>query len=77
MQFQQSKKSLVMTPERIKVIRGRCEVLVIVLVGAKMAPQWWSSKNKAFDMRTPEEQFDFNPESVYNYLVNYSDGSYH
>jgi hypothetical protein len=61
----------------VNIMRKRCEFLVIVMVGAKMAPQWWNSPNKAFHMKTPEEEFYFNPERVYNYMMTYSRGDYY
>jgi hypothetical protein len=58
---------------RANNIRKRCEWLVIAMVGKVNSDKWWNSKNKAFDMRTPEEQYQLDPEKVYNYLMHYSD----
>jgi hypothetical protein len=55
------------------VMRGRSEVLVIALVGKVMAPKWWNSYNRAFG-ETPEQQWEKDPEVVYNYLMKYSSG---
>lgn len=55
-----------------KIKRKRCEVLVIALLGKKLAEKWWESPNKAFDQRTPEEQWQLDPESVYDYLMFYA-----
>jgi len=52
-------------------MRERSEALVIALVGKEMAPKWWDSKNKAFDLETPKVRFESNPEQVYNYLMDY------
>jgi ArsR family metal-binding transcriptional regulator len=54
-------------PERI--MRKRSEALVLALIGKNQAPNWWSSTNKAFDGKTPEEHWKVNPEDVYNYLM--------
>ena len=54
-----------------KIMRERSEALVIALVGKEMAPKWWDSNNKAFDMETPKVRFESNPEQVYNYLMDY------
>jgi len=53
------------------IMKQRSEALVIALVGKEMAPKWWESNNKAFDMETPKVRFEKNPEQVYNYLMDY------
>lgn len=58
--------------DRNKVLRARCEVLVVALVGKALAQQWWSSSNKAFEGQTPGEQFDRNAERVYSYLLSFA-----
>lgn len=50
-------------------MRKRSEALVLALIGKNQAPNWWSSANKAFDGKTPEEHWKVNPEDVYNYLM--------
>lgn len=57
---------------RIEVIRQRCDMLVVALVGKEMAPKWWQSENKAFDGKTPEVMFQKNPNAVYDYLMDYA-----
>jgi hypothetical protein len=57
-------------PER--VMRKRSEALVIALVGKNLASSWWSSANKAFDGKTPEEHWKVDPEDVYDYLMYYA-----
>lgn len=60
--------------EKIQRMRRRSESIVLALVGRDATQQWWSSRNKAFEMKTPEEMFEKNPEVVYNYLVGHVDG---
>lgn len=57
---------------KIEVIKQRCEMLVISLVGKELAPKWWQSENNAFDGKTPEVMFQQDPEAVYNYLMDHA-----
>ena len=56
-------------------LRERCDVLLLSLIGQKFVKLWWTTHNKAFD-QTPEQQFDINPESVYNYLIKHTEGEW-
>lgn len=50
-------------------MKGRCDALVIAMVGAELANGWWNSPNKAFNGQTPKEA----PlEVVYSYLMGYA-----
>jgi hypothetical protein len=51
--------------------RKRCNWLLTAMLGKDNVELWWQSRNKAFDMKTAEQQFDTDPESVYNYLVGF------
>jgi hypothetical protein len=62
--------------ERNRVLRARSEALVIALVGKDLAPQWWTSANRAFEGQTPSEQFECNAERVYSYLMRMSEGEW-
>jgi hypothetical protein len=42
------------------------------MVGPNLVNKWWQSPNKAFDMKTAQEQFDIDPEVVYNYLMGHA-----
>ena len=53
-----------------KIMRERSEVLVIAHFGRALAERWWQSPNRAFDYKTPSEQWDIDPTRVYNYLMN-------
>ena len=57
----------------LSIIRKRSEMLVVALCGAKVAPKWWESRNRAFNMETPEEVWKKDPTQVYKYLMNQSD----
>jgi hypothetical protein len=43
--------------------------MLTAMLGKDGVEAWWQSPNKAFDMKTAEEQFDIEPEVVYNYLM--------
>jgi hypothetical protein len=66
-----------MTEEQIQKIRVACDQMVAALVGKQAFEWWWNSKNKAFSMRTPQEEFLENPKNVYKYLMGHCDGSYY
>lgn len=57
---------------KVEVIRMRCEMLVVALVGKEMAVDWWNSRNKAFGDKTAEAMFLEDPEMVYNYLMDFN-----
>jgi hypothetical protein len=48
--------------------------MILSMVGAEMAPDWWNRKNYAFDGRTPNEMFEQDPERVYRYICGHVDG---
>ena len=52
-----------------KVMKQRCDALLIAMLGKTAAPEWWDSRNKAFDMLTAREQWDKDPTVVYKYLM--------
>ena len=55
-----------------KKIRKNCELLAIALLGKNTAKKWWESPNKAFDLNTPNQQWEIDPQSVYQYLLDAS-----
>lgn len=55
-----------------KIFRETCNQLVQALVGPTMCDAWWSSPNKAFDNRTPEEQWALGSDTVVNYLMHHA-----
>ncbi len=46
-----------------------CEDAIISLVGPKLAPNWWTGRNLAFDNLTPNEQWDRDPSVVVRYIM--------
>jgi hypothetical protein len=42
------------------------------MLGKDNIEKWWQSPNRAFDMKTAQEQFDIDPEVVYNYLMGHA-----
>lgn len=50
----------------------RSQLLLLALLGNKnLCEQWWNSPNKAFDLQTPKQVWDTEPEKVYGYLMHY------
>ena len=44
-------------------------VLFACLGSDELVDKWWDSPNKAFDMITPNEMLDLNPDYVVKYLL--------
>lgn len=57
-----------------KALIGRCNFLLTALVGADLVEKWWDSRNHAFDLKTPREVFENDPQEVLNYLMRFADG---
>lgn len=57
-------------------LRNRCNALVTALVGKEYADEWWDSPNKRFDGETPRKIFDIEPNRVYNYLMEFTEGEW-
>ena len=55
------------------IAKQRSNALVIAMVGEELSDKWWSSPNKAFDMRTPAGMWIKDYERVYEYLMHYAD----
>ena len=53
-------------------MRKRSEALAIAMLGKESANKWWNSRNKEFDMETPEEMWAKDHRRVYSYLMSYS-----
>lgn len=51
------------------IIKETLNQLVLSLVGSTHTNLWWNSPNKAFGGKTPNEQFDFDPQVVNDYLL--------
>lgn len=55
----------------LDIIRQRCDQMIRALIGDPLCEQWWNSSNRAFENRTPLEQWQHDPQSVYNYLLSF------
>jgi hypothetical protein len=58
---------------RKEMIEGRCNALVIALVGKELSEKWWDSPNKFWNGKTPRSVFDHDYMDVYNYLMYHAD----
>jgi hypothetical protein len=60
------------------IIKSNINQLLQPMLGrSELVDAWWDSKNKAFDMKTPEEVYQTGAEgrlSVYQYVLGSSDG---
>jgi len=50
-------------------LKKKCDIILAAILGEDNIEGWWRSRNKAFNMMTAQEQFDIDPEIVYNYLM--------
>lgn len=48
--------------------------LFAMLGSSELVTQWWSSPNRAFDKKTPEEVYAVDPDKVLSYVIGASDG---
>ena len=56
-------------------LRERCNDILNAQLGVKHTEHWWNSKNRAFDMQTPNEIWETDRYGlVYSYLLNTLDG---
>ena len=53
-------------------IKTQCNNLLRALVGENHMDLWWNSRNKAFDLLTPAEIFELDPNKVLNYLLTHA-----
>jgi len=67
----QAKKNEIELDAR-EIMRKRSEALAIAMLGKESANKWWNSRNKEFDMETPEEMWAKDHRRVYSYLMSYS-----
>lgn len=50
--------------------RPKMDKFLFALLGSdKLVEAWWASPNKAFELKTPEEVFDLDPDKVINYIL--------
>lgn len=63
-------------PISSKVMRARCEALVISMVGRELADRWWTGSNRAFGGDTPQQMYSVAPSAVYAYLMKSAHGEW-
>jgi Protein of unknown function (DUF2384) len=57
-----------------KEFKKIADQLVKSMVGAEHLDTWWNSPNRAFDNRTPLQQWELGSDSVVNYLMSHAFG---
>jgi hypothetical protein len=58
------------------LMKARSDALLTAMLGKDLVEQWWQGENKRFNGLTPAEQWGKDPESVYSYLMNMSQGEW-
>lgn len=53
----------------LEIKRLRSEAVITALVGPSLSAKWWNSRNKAFDLKTPNEMWEIDSDIVYNYIM--------
>ena len=56
------------------IAKRQSHALVIALVGEDLADDWWNTRNRAFDMRTPAGMWREDYMRVYDYLMHHAFG---
>ena len=57
--------------------KNECDTILSSLLGSEgLVIKWWNSKNNAFNMLTPNEQWDVNKESVIDYVLGQLNGDF-
>lgn len=56
--------------------RFRCDSMLTALLGKEQVTTWWNSPNRAFENRTPNEQWKVDRRIVENYLYAQCSGDY-
>ena len=51
------------------LVKAKCDRILEAVVGPNAVDIWWSSPNRAFDMRPPKEMFLEDHKRVYRYLL--------
>jgi hypothetical protein len=59
--------------KRNKLLKARSDALLVAMLGQEMAPQWWTTPNRAFEQQTPNTQ---SIERVYGYLMSRAEGEW-
>jgi hypothetical protein len=57
------------------VVRSVINKYLFAMLGStELVKEWWSSPNKAFQSKTPEEMYAADPDKVLSYVLGASDG---
>ena len=51
-------------------------MLLESMVGPNLVEKWWDSPNRHWDMKTPNQQWEEDPKSVFKYLLSHVDGGW-
>lgn len=62
--------------EQVEKMKRYSNNILSALVGEALVEQWWQSPNKAFEDKTPNAQWDDDPNVVFQYLLNQIDPGY-
>jgi hypothetical protein len=55
-----------------------CNAMLQALLGREdLVERWWSSPNRGFDGKTPDEVWETRPMEVFSYLNGHCSGDYH
>ena len=57
-------------------LREKCNMLLESMVGPNLVEKWWDSPNRHWDMKTPNQQWEEDPKSVFKYLLSHVDGGW-
>lgn len=53
------------------------DLLLLSVLGSKdLVNKWWQSPNKAFNNKTPEQQYQEDQEEVITYITSHTRGEY-
>ena len=64
------------TPAELASARHICNSILRSLVGQQLAPEWWHQPNKHWDLKTPDQVWQTNPQSVIDYLLGQLNGDF-
>ena len=59
---------------QLRLMRSRCEAIILSILGLEEANIWWNSKNTGLDGKTPNEIWEIDPEKVYRHVCGHVDG---
>jgi hypothetical protein len=60
----------------LDLTKKQCDAILQATVGSALVELWWHSGNRAFEGRTPAQQWQQDPGSVHSYLMTQMSGGY-